>query len=522
LLDRPERAPNGRDFWSQMEAPVLSLYDACGGNEVGCSVTGTGGTLVTLSRSLSLGQRVWIRVGSNFALTGAYALEVWSNASASSPNDDCASALALPPGTGMKPFSIAGATTSASQEFTNSYAYASAGLAPVTLNNDVWYRWTAPSTGILNVRTNIAGFRIAVYGTQTCPPGPGTLLNATVNNREMSMPVAAAQAVLIQIGAITAGQTATANLFLEIVPYQGACCTGGECAVTTSTACGELGSRAVFMGANTACGPVSAQARVFADPAAVIMPQSATAAVRTITVGDGFTVGAVAVQATLNHPEISDVELILTHAGRSVTLTRQSGIPNEFTGVYVFTDAAIYPKGPAWFVGPTPYAAPGGYYRPEDRGTTTLLNDDAAGFGGVSSLGDWTLSVRDVLAPYRGVLNGWKLTLLPRDAAGPCAAATSGACCAGSTCGVATAAACAGANTRFAGAGTACNAAGDWRTPCCIADFDQSGGPATLQDLFSFLGAWFVREPTANADGLGPSPDVEDIFTFLRGWFGGC
>lgn len=524
LLDRIERAYD-EFYWTEMSAPVLSLLDGCNGSELACGTTGLDNAIVSLTHVLNPGERVLVRVASNFALTGTYSLEVWSNATALSPNDNCDQAIDFAPGVGLKPFAVAGATTSASQNFTNSFAYAAAGLAPVTLSGDVWYRWVSPTMGLLSVRTNISGFRIAVYNGPTCPPVPASLLNATVDDREMSMPVSAGQTLLFQIGAVGAGETAVANLALEVVPYQGACCSTGLCTVMTSTDCAAAGAGAVFRGPNTACGPVSAQAHTFADPAPVVIPQGSAAATRTINVAEAFTVGAVAAEATLNHPELSDVELVLSHAGRSVTLMRNSGIPNELTGAYTFTDASIYPKGVSWFIGPTRDAAPGGYYRPSDRGENKLLNDETTGFGGVSSAGDWTLSVRDVLAPYRGVLNGWKLTLLARDDAGPCGPAPAGACCRGSTCVAVASSACAGPNTRFAGSGTVCNASGNWRSPCCIADFDQSAGgtgPATLQDLFAFLQAWFADDPAANADRIGTTPDVNDIFVFLQAWFAGC
>lgn len=56
--------------------------------------------------------------------------------------------------------------------------------------------------------------------------------------------------------------------------------------------------------------------------------------------------------------------------------------------------------------------------------------------------------------------------------------------------------------------------------PPCAADFDRSGGPPTVSDIFAFLTAWFAGDAAANFDGgdLG----VSDIFAFLTAWFAPC
>jgi hypothetical protein len=94
-----------------------------------------------------------------------------------------------------------------------------------------------------------------------------------------------------------------------------------------------------------------------------------------------------------------------------------------------------------------------------------------------------------------------------------------GACCAGSTCAVSLSTACNARNTSFAGIGTSCNAVGNTTTPCCKADYNQSGG-LSVQDIFDFLAAWF--DGNAQADFNGGGLDVQDIFDFLGAWFAGC
>jgi hypothetical protein len=61
-----------------------------------------------------------------------------------------------------------------------------------------------------------------------------------------------------------------------------------------------------------------------------------------------------------------------------------------------------------------------------------------------------------------------------------------------------------------------------WRkTVCCPADFDCSGGPASVPDIFGFLIAWFAGEQRADFNGMN-GVEVRDIFDFLAAWFGGC
>ncbi len=102
-----------------------------------------------------------------------------------------------------------------------------------------------------------------------------------------------------------------------------------------------------------------------------------------------------------------------------------------------------------------------------------------------------------------------------------CPIASNGACCRGTTCALDTSANCTGANTRFAGANTVCNVAGNNTTPCCKADFNQSGA-ISVQDIFDFLGAYFTANPYADINASS-SVTVQDIFDFLGAYFsGGC
>lgn len=55
--------------------------------------------------------------------------------------------------------------------------------------------------------------------------------------------------------------------------------------------------------------------------------------------------------------------------------------------------------------------------------------------------------------------------------------------------------------------------------PTCVADFDAPAG-VDVQDIFSYLNAWFTNDPRADITGDGLT--VQDIFDFLNAWFTGC
>lgn len=57
--------------------------------------------------------------------------------------------------------------------------------------------------------------------------------------------------------------------------------------------------------------------------------------------------------------------------------------------------------------------------------------------------------------------------------------------------------------------------------PPCAADFNQSGPPATVQDIFDYLAAYFAELPAADFNGVG-GLTVQDLFDFLAAYFAGC
>ncbi len=131
---------------------------------------------------------------------------------------------------------------------------------------------------------------------------------------------------------------------------------------------------------------------------------------------------------------------------------------------------------------------------------------------GVFQPGVYTLSATANAGPQSGTLTptGWSINLS--------ASVPSGACCTGLTCTQATAAECTG---RFVGAGAACNAVGNVTTPCCRADVDQSG-TLSVQDIFTFLNAWFQRSVGIGNYNGDCCVSTQDIFDYLAAYFAGC
>ncbi|MCC6321784.1 MAG: hypothetical protein IT438_10170 [Phycisphaerales bacterium] len=100
-----------------------------------------------------------------------------------------------------------------------------------------------------------------------------------------------------------------------------------------------------------------------------------------------------------------------------------------------------------------------------------------------------------------------------------CVVVVTGACCCGANCAITASAACTGPGTAFIPGG-AC-APYSATVPCCRGDYNKSGAPPTVQDIFDFLAAYFGNDECADANDSG-GISVQDIFDFLAAYFGGC
>jgi hypothetical protein len=234
----------------------------------------------------------------------------------------------------------------------------------------------------------------------------------------------------------------------------------------------------------------------------------------------------------MNHTFIGDIYVRLQGPnGTTVDLIKRPNIvapctpgvigdADDMVGTYVFDDDAAQTLHAATIDADTTVIIASGHYIPSTcTGTPTSLDAASpAGFGGIPAAGTWTLIVSDEDEAIVGTLEEFGIIVNGVEAGTPCNA--TGACCSGSSCSATTSAACTGANTSFSGNGTACNAAGNYTTPCCKADYNHVGG-VTVQDIFDFLNGYFTVNLQADANGNG-AVTVQDIFDFLGAYFAGC
>ncbi|MGE0481782.1 MAG: hypothetical protein AB7Q17_15050 [Phycisphaerae bacterium] len=155
---------------------VVSLHSACpgtSGNQLvcndDCGGSPCGGLQSCLSRSLTAGQNVKIRVAGFQGATGAFTLNIGFTGSGPA-NDLCANALNV--NDGATAFSTTGAATDGPSEpglcnfFSNPQ-----------ISQDIWFRYTASCTGDVTVDLCNANYdsEIAIYGS-SCPTTGGSVL----------------------------------------------------------------------------------------------------------------------------------------------------------------------------------------------------------------------------------------------------------------------------------------------------------------------------------------------------------
>jgi hypothetical protein len=145
---------------------VLALFDACGGTQLACnddSTCSASGLRSIVQKTFAEGETVTIRVAgfSSSTTTGPFVLNV-SNITPPPPppaNDDCANAIAISDGADQ-----AFDTTSATNSGT---AVATCGL-PLTINNDIFYTYTASCTGDVTIDACGTGFDTVIAVFDAC------------------------------------------------------------------------------------------------------------------------------------------------------------------------------------------------------------------------------------------------------------------------------------------------------------------------------------------------------------------
>lgn len=426
-------------------------------------------------------------------------------ATTAAPGDDCASAVSVH--AGVNGLSTLGATGAGPAACENGAPPSTAILA------DVWCRYTFADTcsGPLTISTCGSSFDsvIAVYAGASCPTAPGTQIAcsddaptvcpADPSGASVTINITPGQTVLIRVGS---RDGATGHVLLNIdvprcAPPAGACCSQqGGCQITGGQgACQATGG--VWQGGNSVCAP---------NPCPQPPRPPNDLCQNAIAVADVLT-GAALVE------------------GSNVNSTNDAGVPDCEGGSrdvwYSYVPANSNPitvslcDSPAINFADTVLQVLTGTCGSLSQ---VACNDDFC--SGRSQVQFTGVPGTRYLIRVMGFAGGTGAFTLRVSGGGGTLA---GACCTGSTCSVSTAATCTGSIARFAGVGTSCNPPGNAVSPCCKADFNQSG-TITVQDVFDFLAAWFVGSIAADFSGNGAgTPTVQSVFDFLAAWFaGGC
>jgi hypothetical protein len=419
-------------------------------------------------------------------------------------NDTCSAPIDWGSISGPRPFTNTGALTGTPQNFPGTGCPTSG-----PINNDVWYSWTAPSNGNLNVNTDSAtagtpspfNSRVAVYSGTACPPT--TLLGCDDFGVGFNVFVQFGRTYYFQVGSTNANFVGTANVILNFTPILGSCCdSSGNCTVVAANEC--VGG--FWAGGGTDCVTFPC------DPpeGTCCMPDGSC----TITVADTCTGGLFAPGGTCT-PNPCE---------------QPSGSCCDTDGSCLVTDQPDCDNGRVWTLAgvcaPNPCAQPTGACCVADGSCSVTTEAGCSGtWQGVGSgcmpnncpqptgaccAADGTCSI-NTQALCSGTFQSVGSACSPN----PCPQPT-GACCSGTACSISTLAACSGV---YQGDNSACGAIGN-PTTCCPANFNLAGG-VTVQDIFDFLGAYFANDPRADFNAAG-GITVQDIFDYLGAYFTGC
>jgi hypothetical protein len=186
--------------------PVLSVFDACGGNVLACNDdagdTNCGfGLDSRIVYGLNPGQTIWIRVAPYAnAYDGLFQLTATFT---SLSNDACGSPIRI--FDGATNFCTDGATTDGPTEG------ACAGFGDPQINQDVWYTYIATRSGVTTINTcanTTFDSKIGIY-LGGCPGGPNTAITCNDDScglfSSISFNATAGQVYTLRVGGFLAG-----------------------------------------------------------------------------------------------------------------------------------------------------------------------------------------------------------------------------------------------------------------------------------------------------------------------------
>jgi hypothetical protein len=166
---------------------VLSVHSACpgvaGATQLACNddalsagqgpCAAAGNRTSFVSRDMASGESVLIRVAHFGTTTGGFTLNVGFTA-LGVPNDTCGAAIAAV--TGANTFNNSAALTEGTNEVLCNL------FGSATIGKDMWYTYTAASTGDLIIDTCGSGFDTRVAAYSSCPVGADTALACDDDN----------------------------------------------------------------------------------------------------------------------------------------------------------------------------------------------------------------------------------------------------------------------------------------------------------------------------------------------------
>jgi hypothetical protein len=419
---------------------------------------------------------------------------------------------------------------------------AATGPFPVTISIPTTGACCNNTTGACTTVINAACGTAATYqgDNSTCSPSPCPPAGACCT---------ATGGCSVVVSAACTGNYAGDNTVCDAsICALGACCTAGSCAVMNPVACTAGGG--TYQGAGASCGGPSYTLATGQTGFEDISTTGTIAA--TVSACDdcgetlpiGFTFNYLGTDYT--DVWVCSNGFVQFGGGNSNALGNvaipNAGVPNNFI-------AALWDDLNPGAAGDVYYqlsGAPGSqqlivswqnvpqFNNTDNNSFQIVLHEGTSRielrYGAISNeatAGDYTIGFEDASGLSGGSVPGVDLGagLVTYDGTrivvpNPCNVVSTGACCSGSSCSATTSAACTGANTSFSGNGTACNAAGNYTTPCCKADYNHVGG-VTVQDIFDFLNGYFTVNLQADANGNG-AVTVQDIFDFLGAYFAGC